>query len=65
MADPSLAGGRGGESLSAGAARLIRPRAMRIIAASPGAAAAARRAIMQERLNVLEFLVAATPRGRL
>jgi hypothetical protein len=38
---------------------------MRIIAASPGAAAAARRAIMQERLNVLEFLVAATPRGRL
>jgi hypothetical protein len=44
---------------------LIRLRAMRIIATLPGAAAAARRPIMQERLNVLEFLVAAAPRGRL
>jgi hypothetical protein len=38
---------------------------MRIIASLPCAAAAARRAITQDRLNVLEFLVAAAPRCRL
>jgi hypothetical protein len=44
---------------------LIRLPAMRIIATLPRAAVAARRPIMQEWLNVLEFLVAAAPRGRL
>jgi hypothetical protein len=38
---------------------------MRIIVTSPGDAAAARRAITQDRFTVLAFLVAAAPRRRL